>query len=158
MLPQLQTALATLTLCLGILSQLSTTISYSALPVQAQAPEDLPKPSRTLSIPERIDAATLAAGIPQLDRENLKLAAWCESSFRQFASDGQPLPGIAHPADKGLFQLNSAVHALPFATIDENIASALVLYKRSGMTPWAASKACWGALSTTTIDIVMDAE
>ena len=67
---------------------------------------------------------------------------FCESAWRQYNNKGQVLSGYIHPPDKGIFQLNTAVHNFKWETYQENILSALELFLRDGLRPWSPSKKC----------------
>jgi hypothetical protein len=76
--------------------------------------------------------------------------AFCESTFRQFAADGQPLRGHVNGADVGVMQINEYYHADTAAklgfnleSIDGNMGYARYLYDTQGVAPWIHSKPCW---------------
>lgn len=94
--------------------------------------------------------------------------ARCESGFRQFNSNGNPLDGGAGGMI-GLFQINAGVHAkyaksinMDIYTVDGNLAYARKLYQEEGTNPWLSSFSCWhvdsntsGALGTLTQDLLL---
>jgi hypothetical protein len=76
--------------------------------------------------------------------------AFCESTFRQFGADGQPLRGHVNGADVGVMQINEYYHAdtagklgFNLETIDGNMGYARYLYDTQGVAPWIHSKPCW---------------
>jgi hypothetical protein len=78
--------------------------------------------------------------------------AYCESTFRQYNDDGQPLRGRVNSADVGVMQINETVHlatatkmGLDLETLDGNLAYARHLYRTQGTGPWIYSKHCWNA-------------
>jgi hypothetical protein len=78
--------------------------------------------------------------------------AYCESTFRQFGEDGQPLRGHVNKADVGVMQINETVHlatatkmGLDLETLDGNLAYARHLYRTQGTAPWVYSAHCWQA-------------
>ncbi|MEI7480448.1 MAG: hypothetical protein WCJ59_02360 [bacterium] len=77
--------------------------------------------------------------------------ARCESTFRQFDSNGQLLRGKVNKDDIGLMQVNEYYHDprakklnLDLHTIDGNLAYAKRLYEKEGTDPWISSSPCWG--------------
>lgn len=78
--------------------------------------------------------------------------AYCESTFRHFNEDGQPLRGHVNKADVGVMQINETVHkasaekmGLNLETLDGNLAYARHLYRTQGTAPWVYSSHCWQA-------------
>ena len=76
--------------------------------------------------------------------------AFCESTFRQFGADGQPLRGHVNGADVGVMQINEYYHGATASklgfnleTIDGNMGYARYLYDTQGVAPWIHSKPCW---------------
>ena len=76
--------------------------------------------------------------------------AMCESTLRQFGSDGQVLRGKVDNADVGLMQINERYHGdkakalgLDLETVKGNLAYAKYLYEQKGTEPWGASAPCW---------------
>ena len=76
--------------------------------------------------------------------------AFCESTYRQFNSQGQVLRGENNPNDVGVFQINEKFHqeksaALGFNiyTTEGNIDYALWLIKNEGSRHWKWSRRCW---------------
>lgn len=76
--------------------------------------------------------------------------ASCESNFRQFGEDGQPLLGWANSDDIGVMQINLEAHGvkakqlgLDLGKLEDNLAFARHLYNTQGLAPWVYSKHCW---------------
>jgi hypothetical protein len=76
--------------------------------------------------------------------------AFCESSFRHFAPDGEAVRGKVNKGDVGVMQINEYYHedtanklGLDLETIDGNLAYAQYLYDREGAAPWVSSSKCW---------------
>jgi hypothetical protein len=74
--------------------------------------------------------------------------ARCESSFRQFASDGDVL--VNSIGATGVFQILQRVHediaedfGYDIYTLGGNIGYAKALYEADGLKPWSASSLCW---------------
>ena len=75
----------------------------------------------------------------------------CESQFRQFNSNGQPLRGLVNSDDVGVTQINEFYHGATakklghdLTTLEGNMAYARNLYEREGTAPWVHSSSCWG--------------
>ena len=78
--------------------------------------------------------------------------ARCESHFRHTLADGSVLRGRVDNRDTGVMQINSYYHGITAANLgfditnlQDNMAYARHLYEVSGVQPWRASSACWGA-------------
>lgn len=79
--------------------------------------------------------------------------AFCESGIRHWDDKGNVIQGRVNKFDTGIFQINRQIHAKelqslhlnPFDILD-NIRFAKVLYEKSGLKPWEASKPCWSKL------------
>lgn len=76
--------------------------------------------------------------------------AMCESTFRQYGSDGSVLTGRVNKSDVGVMQINKYYHleraekfGFDLDTIDGNMAYAKRLYKSEGTKPWNSSSKCW---------------
>ncbi len=76
--------------------------------------------------------------------------AMCESTFRQYNSDGAVLTGRVNKSDVGVMQINKYYHleraeksGFDLNTIVGNMAYAKKLYKSEGTKPWNASSKCW---------------
>lgn len=74
----------------------------------------------------------------------------CESEFRQFNTNDEPLRGRVNRADVGAFQINEKYHAataiklgIDIYTLEGNIEYAKYLYETQGTDPWVHSKPCW---------------
>ena len=77
--------------------------------------------------------------------------ARCESTFRQYDTDGTVIRGKVNPGDVGVMQINEKYHApeaaklgMDLYTVEGNTAYAKHLYDKFGTTPWDSSKPCWG--------------
>ena len=77
--------------------------------------------------------------------------AKCESRFRQFDSNGNPLLGIANSDDVGVMQINKKYHqaranqlGYNLNTLEGNMAYGRQLYEEQGTGPWEYSSKCWG--------------
>ncbi len=84
------------------------------------------------------------------DTPILAEVARCESQFRQYGTDGNPLKGTVDPRDVGVMQINRYYHGdtakklgFDLTTIEGNMAYAKNLYDRQGVAPWSASAPCW---------------
>lgn len=76
--------------------------------------------------------------------------ARCESSFRQYDTNGDVLRGTVNKSDLGLMQINEYYHGISadklgfdLETPEGNMAYARYLYEREGGQPWKASSNCW---------------
>lgn len=77
--------------------------------------------------------------------------ARCESTFRQYESDGSLLYNKEGSSAVGVMQIMSSVHMSDakrlghdITTLDGNLDFALHLYKTQGTRPWDDSRHCWG--------------
>lgn len=77
--------------------------------------------------------------------------AKCESRWRQYDKQGNPLRGNVDRRDVGVMQINEYYHlkqaqklGFNIYTLEGNVAYAKYLYKNQGLKPWYASKPCWG--------------
>jgi hypothetical protein len=85
------------------------------------------------------------------DKPVLIVIAKCESTFRQWDTvTGQPLKNPNSSAT-GAMQLMASYHREPASnlgwdidTLEGNLAYAEYLYDTEGVTPWDASRYCWG--------------
>lgn len=82
--------------------------------------------------------------------------AMCESTFRQYDSDGTVLTGKVNKNDVGVMQINKHYHleraekmGFDLDTIEGNMAFAKKLYKSEGTKPWKSSSGCWGKYAKT---------
>jgi len=80
--------------------------------------------------------------------------AFCESSFRQTAANGEVLRGTVISQDVGVMQINERFHAAQarrlgydIYTLEGNLGYAKWLYEKEGARPWMASSECWTARS-----------
>ena len=76
--------------------------------------------------------------------------AFCESSYRQYDTNGKPLRGVVNKGDVGVMQINKyyqgdKAKALgdDLNTPEGNMAYAKYLYEKEGTKPWNSSSACW---------------
>jgi hypothetical protein len=74
----------------------------------------------------------------------------CESTFRQFGSDGRVIRGKVNTGDIGIMQINKYYHeddaaklGFDIYTIDDNLGYARWLYQKYGTDPWSSSSKCW---------------
>lgn len=86
--------------------------------------------------------------------------ARCESTFRQFDSNGNVIRGKVNRGDIGVMQINKYYHeddatklGLDIYTIDGNLAYARHLYEKYGDDPWSSSSKCWKQSSKAGKDI-----
>lgn len=114
--------------------------------VLAQTTSSIEIVNTATSTPVVMASSSPIAGLPPI---MLKIAE-CESNTRQFNEAGEVLRGRVHPADLGIFQINSAVHAeeaeklgIDIFTLEGNVAFAKLLFERNGTRDWLASKKCW---------------
>lgn len=84
------------------------------------------------------------------DTPILSEIAKCESTFRQFDKNGDPLKGETNKGDIGVMQINKYYHeedasklGLDIYTLDGNLAFAKHLYEKYGSDPWVSSSKCW---------------
>jgi len=84
------------------------------------------------------------------DEPILAEIARCESTFRQYDSNGDILKGKVNSDDVGVMQINRFYHgdkaeALGYDiySIDGNLAFGRWLYGKYGASPWSASSQCW---------------
>ncbi|HVT75295.1 MAG TPA: hypothetical protein VHD69_02700 [Candidatus Paceibacterota bacterium] len=84
------------------------------------------------------------------DTPILAEVARCESTFRQFGSDGNVIRGKVNKNDVGVMQINTYYHedtaeslGLDIYTIDGNLAYGKHLYEKFGLDPWKSSSKCW---------------
>jgi len=78
--------------------------------------------------------------------------ARCESTTRQYyAGTDDFVRGMVDEDDTGLFQVNKRYHSERSKSLGMDIEDTLgnilftrYLYERDGLSPWNASKACWG--------------
>ena len=75
--------------------------------------------------------------------------SYCESSWKQFDSEGSVLRGIVNPADRGAMQIN-LMHkdeadklGLDINTLEGNVRFAYHLFTLHGWNDWLASSGCW---------------
>jgi hypothetical protein len=78
--------------------------------------------------------------------------ARCESTFRQYDTQGNIIRGRVNSADVGVMQINEKYHAdeavklgYDIYTTQGNVAFAKYLYGKYGVQPWSSSSPCWSA-------------
>jgi hypothetical protein len=84
------------------------------------------------------------------DEPLLAEIAKCESTFRQFDSNGNVIKGRVNDDDIGVMQINTFYHlegaqkqGFDIYTIDGNLGYAKWLYGKYGDAPWVHSSPCW---------------
>ncbi len=127
----------------------SNLIASAPAPVVEMAVESEPEPQAAPSVRDLIAAKAEEAGV---DKSLALRIAFCESTYRQFGKDGQPLRGIHNDNDVGLFQINEKYHleksielGYDIYSTEGNIGYAMWMLKRQGPKPWVWSQPCWGA-------------
>ena len=91
---------------------------------------------------------TLRRGLTYSDFRILREVVQCESSWRQYRSDGQV---IVSSGNIGLAQINRFAHEAVYQSMrldpeipEENLSFAIYLYERDGLAPWRLwSGWCW---------------
>ncbi len=85
--------------------------------------------------------------------------ARCESTFRQYDSNGEIIRGKVNNADVGVMQINEKYHGekadelgLNIYTVEGNVAFAKYLYYKYGAEPWKSSSKCWSQSSILAIN------
>ncbi len=85
--------------------------------------------------------------------------ARCESTFRQYDSNGEIIRGKVNNADVGVMQINEKYHGekadelgLNIYTVEGNVAFAKYLYNKYGAEPWKSSSKCWSQSSILAIN------
>jgi hypothetical protein len=76
----------------------------------------------------------------------------CESDFRQFDENGNPLKNAQGSSATGVMQIISSIHKAPakelgydINTLEGNLGYSLYLYNTQGTAPWNESKNCWNS-------------
>jgi len=82
--------------------------------------------------------------------------ARCESTFRQFDSDGKVIRGKVNKADVGVMQINERYHSddairlgYDIYSTEGNVAFGKYLFTKYGTSPWSSSSKCWSGASAT---------
>lgn len=109
-----------------------------------------------------VKTATTSADIRKITKEFYKDTpilveiARCESEYRQFGANGEPLRGRVNSADVGVMQINERYHSvrskelgMDIHTLEGNLEYGAHLFKEQGSRPWNASKPCWGKQAAT---------
>lgn len=85
--------------------------------------------------------------------------AFCESTFKQFNKNGEPLRGLVNGADVGVMQINEKYHAgtaaklgIDIYTLEGNMEYGKYLYETQGTDPWVHSKDCWNTVREIAIN------
>ena len=114
-------------------------------PVEQALPEDHP-----------LTSISVEAYIRDYFKDEPLLAeiAKCESTFRQFDSNGKVIKGEVNDDDIGAMQINTFYHlegaqkqGFDIYTIDGNLGYAKWLYGKYGDAPWIHSSPCWSKYS-----------
>ncbi len=121
----------------------SITYPSSLLEPQGEVQTSLDDTTYVLSIQEAV-IAKFGTSSPMVE------VARCESTFRQFDSDGNVLRGDKNKDDRGVFQINTKYHlkksielGYDIDTVQGNLDYAKYLYDHQGLKPWVWSKDCW---------------
>ena len=84
------------------------------------------------------------------DTPILAEVARCESTYRQFGTNGNVITGKVDSDDIGVMQINkfyqgdnAAKLGFDIYTIDGNLGYAQYLYGKYGTAPWSSSEKCW---------------
>ncbi len=121
-------------------------------PVSVAVAQDVANSINTQSQSAIVEPITLENYVREYFVETPVLAeiARCESTFRQYDSNGDILRGKVNKSDVGLMQVNEYYHGekaedlgFNLLTIDGNLAYAKYLYDKEGATPWNSSSKCW---------------
>ncbi len=126
-----------------------------ALALPAFALADAPNPFAAL---DPHNSADVEARIRQYFADVPVMAniAKCESSFRQYGSDGLPLFDPSYSMI-GAFQVSAAhlpealTMGMDVTTLEGNMAYARYLYNAGGTDPWLDSFNCWGGMPTSPV-------
>ncbi|HVU06185.1 MAG TPA: hypothetical protein VHE10_00075 [Candidatus Paceibacterota bacterium] len=111
-----------------------------------------PEATTTASIERPLSTLSTEAYVRDYFKDTPILAevARCESTFRQFGSDGNVIRGKVNKDDVGVMQINTYYHedtaeslGLDIYTIDGNLAYGKHLYEKFGLDPWKSSSKCW---------------
>ncbi len=85
-----------------------------------------------------------------VDTPILVEVARCESTFRQYNTEGNVIRGKVNSADVGVMQINEKYHsdqALKLGyniyTVEGNVDYAKYLHAKFGLQPWSSSSSCW---------------
>ena len=132
--------------------------------IQEPTSQQFEAATTTVEIKIDITNATSTEDIKNITKEYFKdtplLAeiARCESTYRQFNSDGVVLRGKVNSLDVGVMQINEKYHSarskklgMDIHTLEGNLEYGSLLFKESGGQPWSASKPCWGKTQSTEI-------
>lgn len=76
--------------------------------------------------------------------------ARCESTFKQFDTNGNVIRGRVNKLDVGVMQINEKYHGdnaiklgMNIYTLEGNVAYGKYLYSKYGAQPWISSSPCW---------------
>lgn len=126
--------------------QASAQTASAATPVTIQAPAAIVQNMR--------DSKQIEAYVRKEFSETPILieVARCESTFRQYGSNGEVIRGKVNKADVGVMQINEAYHAdeaekagIDIYSVEGNVTFAKRLYAKFGTSPWSSSEKCWSA-------------
>lgn len=128
---------------------------YGAGQTSAQVANVIAAPTTVQATTTEVSIATSTKDIEAYIRKNadnpiLVEIARCESTFRQYDTNGQVLRGIVDHDDVGVMQINEHYHAdqavklgYDIYTVEGNLAFAKYLYSKYGTDPWSSSAKCW---------------
>ncbi|HEU5114966.1 MAG TPA: hypothetical protein VFT82_04350 [Candidatus Paceibacterota bacterium] len=126
-------------------------LSTAFMPVQAGQTTQA-STSQTVSSDHPLSTVSVEAYVRDYYRDTPILAeiARCESTFRQFDSNGDVIRGKVNKGDIGIMQINKYYHEEDAAklgfdiyTVDGNLGYAKYLYEKYGSDPWSSSSKCW---------------
>ena len=113
----------------------------------------VPAPGARRPIPRAVHATPVILVQEDTLPPVLHRIAQCESRGQHFTQEGKVVRGTQHPADLGLFQINTAVWGkqaqelgYDLHTPEGNTRMARYLFANHGSVPWQSSAACWNRL------------
>lgn len=116
----------------------------TSVDIQTIAPVETTVKAETINVKEYVKSYFK-------DKPILAEIARCESTYRQFGTEGKVLRGKVNSADVGVMQINEKYHAarakklgIDLYSLDGNLQYGVLLYKEQGATPWNSSSPCWG--------------
>ena len=142
MLNIITSSLLVLSSITGANTAVAATIPTSSTPIVQIAPIADEAAGDILLTPQQEKVQAQAEAFFK-DEPVLVDVARCESSFRQYDTDGKVLIGTVNKGDIGVMQINKYYHADKAAslgddltTIKGNMAYAKYLYETQGLKPW----------------------
>lgn len=135
----------------SIESQMQTTTPEQIKRV-AEVPAAVPTISKAKEVSS--DTVSIEREVRNYFRDTPQLVevAWCESRFRHTGKDGNIFRGMVNSKDVGVMQVNEGYHlekakslGFDIYTLKGNMAYAKYLFEREGLSPWQASRKCWGS-------------